>query len=576
MVARAGRSRSLAVVVISFAVVLASIAALLASGRSGSHAARSRTSAHRRARIAAATPVAPHPRIVRRARLPAHPRLVLPPRIATATLDPAAGGVAVPPAFLGVSMEYWGFAHDAGSPRAPDPLLARLLRGLASGGAPPTLRIGGRATDASWWDPRHRPRPRGVSFDITAAWLRRLRAVAGASRVRVMLGLNLALGRPRVAAAWARAAVRGLPAGTLRGLEIGNEPDLYGRVGWYRPHGPRHRVRRARGRHYDIARFTREFLRHAAAVRRAVPDVPLIGPGFSTPDWMGRFPGFLRASRRFLTAATYHRYPLRTCHAPRVKPTRANLLAPRSGPGIARALAPYVAQARARHLPFWITEMNSIACGGRFGVSNTFASTLWGLDTLLALAHAGVDGVDVHTREFAAYSPFRLRRRDGRWVAEVLPLYDAMRLFGTLTPTGTRVARVAVASRFRISAWSLASPSGTRRVVLIDKDPRARGTVRVAYAAHARLDVARLARRAAPARARHEPQAAPPLPPRAPARLVRLEARSLAATRVTLAGRTYGRDARLHGRSRVELVQPRRDGYAVAFQRPGVAVLTLG
>ncbi len=551
---RALRRRASAATIV---VVLASSAALLTSGHATPHAVRASVrSARRQARRVAPSPppssvvpssAAPAPDVPASAPAPASALASpAPPPIATATVDEAARGVAVPPAFLGISMEYWGFAHDAGSLYRPDPLLARLLHGLASGGAPPTLRIGGRSADASWWNPARRRRPAGVSYDITRAWLRRLRAVAAASGVHVLLGLNLALGRPSVAVAWARAAAAGLLHGTLRGLEIGNEPDLYGRVGWYRPRGSAHAARRARSRHYDIARFTREFAGSANAVERAVPHVRIVGPGFSTPHWMGRFPAFLHASQRLLGAATYHRYPLRTCHAPRIRPTTANLLAPASGPGIAKAVAPYVAAARTRRLPFAITELNSVACGGRFGVSNTFASALWGLDTLLALAHAHVAGVAVHTRRYAAYSPFKLRRHDGRWIAHVLPLYDAMRLFADLTPAGTRVTPVAVVSRFRVDAWSLRDAGGMRHVVVIDKDPRARGTVRIA----ART--------------------------RGPAALVRLDAPSLGSTRPTLAGRRYGPDARLRGRRRSGRVAPAPGGYRVAFRRPGVAVLTIG
>ena len=51
-----------------------------------------------------------------------------------------------------------------------------------------------------------------------------------------------------------------------------------------------------------------------------------------------------------------------------------------------------------RRLPFRLTELNSVTCGGRRGVSNTFATALWAPDALFALLEAGVDGVDVHVR----------------------------------------------------------------------------------------------------------------------------------------------------------------------------------
>lgn len=478
--------------------------------------------------------------------------------VATVRPDSGAGSAPIARSFLGLSMEYWGFAHDAGvhAGSPPDPLLARLVRGLASGGGPPMLRVGGRSSDASWWDPARRRAPAGVTYDITPRWLARLRQLTEATHARVLLGVNLAIRRPGVAVAWARAAARALPHGALAGFEVGNEPDLYGHVAWYRVPPARaaqvlgryaHGKRYARGGEYDMARFTREFLAYAAAVRRIVPGARFTGPGLSTPRWMPRLPAFLRATGPVLAAATFHRYPLRTCHAPPQAATAAHLLAPAASGGLAASVAPYVAQARARDLPFWITELNSVACGGRRGVSDTFSSALWGLDTLLGLAHAGVARVEIHTRPDTAYSPFKLRLRHGRWVARVAPLYAALRLFARLTPPGTRVAPLRVDGRFRIVAWRLTDPSGTQRVVVIDEDPAASGAVRVMAGT------------------------------RAPARLVRLDAPSLGSTAAPrIAGQAYGADARLHGRRRTELVRPDGDGYAVVLRRPGVAVLTIG
>jgi hypothetical protein len=474
---------------------------------------------------------------------------VPPPPIATATIGAARTGVRIPRSFLGLSMEYFGFGHDGGA----GPLLARLVGGLASGGGPPTLRIGGRTSDASWWNPAHQPRPPGIAFDITPQWLARLSALVRASHAPVLLGLNLAAAQPELAVAWASAAVRGLPAGTLTGFEIGNEPDLYGHIAWYRATVPSGLLassargrRYARGPHYGLPRFTAEFLRYAAAVRGAVPSARFSGPGFSTARWMPQLPQFLDASGGLLVAATYHRYPLRTCHSPPRAATIPHLLDARSSRGLAHELARYVAQAHARGLPFWVDELNSVACGGRRGVSDTFASALWGLDTLFELARAGVDRVGVHTRPDTSYSPFKLVHVNRRWVAHVAPLYYALRLFAQLTPAPTQLARVRVSSRFDITAWALAGPRRALRVVVVDKDPRARGLMRLRIAALG------------------------------PAQLVRLDAPALGARSARLAGQAYAADGLLHGPRRVEWLRPDGHGYRLALRRPGIAIVTLG
>ena len=45
-------------------------------------------------------------------------------------------------------------------------------------------------------------------------------------------------------------------------------------------------------------------------------------------------------------------------------------------------LAPYVALAHRAGDSFRIDEMQSVACGGKVGVSDTMAWSLWALDTL--------------------------------------------------------------------------------------------------------------------------------------------------------------------------------------------------
>jgi hypothetical protein len=52
--------------------------------------------------------------------------------------------------------------------------------------------------------------------------------------------------------------------------------------------------------------------------------------------------------------------------------------------------------ADASHLPFRLTEANSYYLGGRDGVSNVFASALWGADFMLAMAQRGVAGIHFH------------------------------------------------------------------------------------------------------------------------------------------------------------------------------------
>ena len=349
------------------------------------------------------------------------------PAVVRASVSPSSNGVRVPRSFLGLSMEYWSFAHDAGL-RHPNPLLARFIRALATAGGAAQIRIGGRSADRTWVAASHHARPRWAQTKLNRAWVRRLATVARSTGSGVVAGVNLAAADPRLAAAWAGALARGLPRGHLQALEIGNEPDLYGLVPWY---GERVKTRRSRRlvKHfaryrYAFRRFMSEYRRVAGAVRDAVPNARLAGPGFVTPNWVRHLPAFVAGARALgLVELTAHRYPLRRCYLPVGSPEWASL-SHLLGDGAAagtRAVSPYLRLARRRRLSFRIAEMNSLACRGAPSLSDSFASALWGIDTLFELTHAGVSGVNIHTRPLSYYSPLYFHRVAGRWSARVMP-----------------------------------------------------------------------------------------------------------------------------------------------------------
>jgi hypothetical protein len=52
--------------------------------------------------------------------------------------------------------------------------------------------------------------------------------------------------------------------------------------------------------------------------------------------------------------------------------------------------------ARSAGLPLRLSEFNSVTCGGRTGVSDTFATALWAPDTMFSMWNVGVAGVNIH------------------------------------------------------------------------------------------------------------------------------------------------------------------------------------
>jgi hypothetical protein len=261
---------------------------------------------------------------------------------------------------------------------------------------------------------------------------------------------------------------------------------------------------------------------------------------------------FLAAEPR-VGIVTVHRYPLQRCFvtpASPAYPTIAHLLDPAASRGLAAGVAPYAALAHARGARLRVDEMNSVACGGARGVSDTFASALWALDSLFAMARAGVDGVNIHTFPGARYAPFSFSRAGGSWQAFVAPEYYGLLLFAQAAPAGSRLLAIANPAAGRIRAWATRAPDGRIRVVLINNSSRARIVgVRIPAATGT-------------------------------ATLERLQAPRLDASGgVTLGRQGFGprtRTGLLPGSPQTATVPPSKAGYVIRLPAASAAMLTLG
>lgn len=396
------------------------------------------------------------------------------PLTVQASVAPTPSGQVMAPGFVGVSMEYQAVhAYTGSNPRAVNPTLINLLRALAPG-QQPVLRIGGNSTDQTWWPLRGQLAPPGIRYALTPGWMQTTQALAAALKARLILGINLAAGRPALAAEEARALVQGLGRRYIDALEIGNEPDVYNQFPWYTGHGLSYY---ARPEDYDLSLYTQDFTRWGAAM----PSLPLAGPAFAELTWLDGL-GQLITAEPQLKLITVHRYPLRGCINNPITPGYASigtLLSDDSSSGMAQALASYVGVAHSFHLPFRVAEMNSASCSGRWGVSNTFAASLWAVDTLFNLAAVGVDGVNLHTLPGAPYELFSFQQTAHGWRAFVHPEYYGLVLFAQAFPPGARLLPVTEPAG-PVKIWATLSSTSRTRVVIINKSTTDSATVTVA------------------------------------------------------------------------------------------------
>jgi hypothetical protein len=385
-------------------------------------------------------------------------------------------GQEMAPGFLGASFEFRALHQYTGrDPRAVDPAMLGLLQGLAPGQSP-VIRVGGDSTDATWWPIRGQIPQGGINYALTQGWLRTTQALAADLNAKLILGINLAAGRPGIATAEGRAFLEGIGRKYIDDFEIGNEPDLYTVFPWYKDR--RGHIYRARGRGYNLAAYTKQFVQWA----RSLPNVPLAGPAVSGPGWLGKLGSFIGAAPR-LGMVTYHRYPLRACVT---NPTSAgfpsipNLLADSSSAGLAAPMSPFIALTHRHHLPFRVAEMNSASCQGAKGVSDTFASALWSLDTMFQFASVGVDGVNFHMLPGSNYELFTVSHNStGAWQAFVHPEYYGLLMFAQAFPPGARLLKTTTPAG-PVKVWATQSGDGGVRVTLINKDPNAEHDVSLA------------------------------------------------------------------------------------------------
>ncbi len=455
-------------------------------------------------------------------------------------------GRPVAPSFVGLSIEFPAIRTYTGlDPTAINPVFVQLVRNLAPG-EDPVIRIGGNSTDATWLPARGvHPTP-GIHSTITPRFLALVRNLATETRARLILGLNLKLNSASEVAAEAHTFLTGIGAQHIEALEIGNEPELYTISPWYTTASGKSVYSRARG--FNFKTYTKEVSEYA----RELKGTPLAGPATGNQAWLTKLPKVFGAEPG-LKVITYHRYPLIRCFTQPGDPnypTIPNLLALRSSRGLLNGAIKQISYAHSHGATFRLDELNSVACKGQPGVSDTFASALWVLDTLFSLARSGVDGVNIHTLPEAAYRLFTFTDTGGQWQATVQPEYYGLLMFGLAAPPGSRLLPVSPSATPDLRAWATRLTDGEVRVVLINDSPTAD----------------------------HEIQLSAPVGAQDTAVVQRLTAPGAdATTGVTLAGQSFGTETAtgtLTGPFQQDQVQPVNGQYSIDLPASSAAMVS--
>jgi hypothetical protein len=371
--------------------------------------------------------------------------------------DASHRGRRVAPGFLGLSFEVSSLAQIAQYGGGGN--FVKLLRSLGPG----VLRFGGASADTRVaWSDSSLPRAPWASRLLTGADLRRLARVASASGWRVLLTLGLAHFEPAAAAREASAA-RAALGRLLAGVELGNEPDAY----------MHHGLREAPWTFAQYGPQARSYLRAIAAL---TPAIPLAGPDVSGSaaffDW-----GTGEAAHLRPTLLTGHHYPLGCHDVP--TPSIERLLSAETRAAEDASLVRYMRVARSAGLAFRLDETNTVSCGGKAGVSDTFASALWAVSYIARSMAAGVAGINFHDdpANCRGYAPLcaTSAARLGTGTLSVRPEWYALLLAKALIgdrPIASRVASLAPPGHEpNLSVSALRAPGERLHVVVVDDDP---------------------------------------------------------------------------------------------------------
>jgi hypothetical protein len=454
--------------------------------------------------------------------------------IASVRVDATRPGFQVPATFLGISHD-WGEAEKMiGDPATgTNPIYRQLINNLLAFGAdPPIFRVGADADDLAYL-------PDPPTTAQTAPLVQLYKDIGA----KFYIGVNLRNSEVKIATDQVKFFMQHLPADSLLAIEIGNEPDDY-------------QFLKGRLANYTYGEFLAQWQEWQKAINApgVAPGMKFIGPSFGGVQpwvWGSELGSFLQTNSSTLSVVSQHWYAGSACSGRAIPPDY--LLRDSSSTGGASAIAPFVSQAHAAGLKIRMAEMNSIACNGQAGVTDTFASALWAIDATFELARTGLDGVNFHMDTDDAYGAFLFNVNTAvkpfiYSINVVRPEYYGLLFFQQAAPAGSRLLPVRLTASANLKVWATIGRDKTVRVSLINKDRNTNGTVTINLGGYGTGTLARL-----------------------------IAPLYESKTGVTFGGQTFdgSPDGTAQGTSTYEIVVPRDGVYSIQMPRASAALLTV-
>jgi hypothetical protein len=474
-------------------------------------------------------------------------------QIASATIGSTAGQL-VPSNFMGLGIGEVSFEGVFGEPATgTNPVMRQIIRNITQYGASPvTYKVTAYDTNPSnGYVP--------TAADISA--LSQLYTDVGAT---FFIGVNLAADNVPLAVSQAQAFASGMPAGSLLGLEIGNEPDNYTHSSEQYRTAPYYFLN-------DYANFAPSVL---AALQTYQPSAKLVGPVWGQPATVvGGSSNIVNSAggpvtlSNFLSSEAASNLAFVTQHGYANQCTGYSgqtdfLLSATAQNCVSTSyLLGGVAPAHAQGLLYRVGETNSITGGGVSGISNTFQAALWIMDWSAGLAKGGVDGINIFgdsRNQYYTMFTFNTAASNGQntfTLNYVLPQYYGVLMFQQATQNGAKFLPVTTSATGNQVTYAWLDASSTIRVLVLNKDENATGTVTFTLpAGYGSGTVTRLLE--------STPNASPGY---------------LSTTGVTLGGQTFDTSTNgvIQGTAYGEAIAPSNGVYTIALPVTSAALITI-
>jgi hypothetical protein len=357
------------------------------------------------------------------------------------TLDINHPANAIPQNFEGLSFENWILSRNPEYLDPNNPVMIQLIKNLGPG----VIRMGGNSSDETDWTGNGFNA--NTHFDVlTPAFIDRLADFSRKTNWQVIFGLNLGHNNINASIDETKYLYQQLGA-NLYALQIGNEPDYF-KLG-YRPLT------------YSVGDYQSEWNANFAAIKALAPQAQFAGPDVSDNlAWAQVFAANNSKNIILLDAHYYNDGPATSPSIDCQTILSADV-----------TLVPYLQAldnaSKQAGITYRITETNSIWGGGKPGVSDAFAATLWALDLMWSIAANNGQGINFHGGELV-YSPIAVSS-NGQCTAKAV--YYAMLAFKYGAPGGIIIPVNITNKSSDYNAYAC-STNGSYTITIINKEQK--------------------------------------------------------------------------------------------------------